>query len=658
MARHSIRRVVRAAPSPALVGGAPYVPIAEFYAISDGKLVRQEVAGTYSGNGIGTPLTANVDQATATSVKATDPFEQTGTLNPPPPIGGRALVTFSNFEVIEDLPGTVANEGGQAGGNRARVSMTVTNDSAPGSGILLTSVNFQTKERALTDINDRLDGSSIEDRRDLRLDQTLEPCTSPEQTRCFDTDLGIGRFPNVIGNSLLSVKFIDDAGNPLTPSQVDGPLRFIKKNGPFTPVASGFQNFICVKSGAQDDDVEPDQDVIETCAGDPTQGLAPGQSQTVRLELDYGDFRGLILRVEPGTLEPQAAPFGLAQQGGDFDCRDQRRLPFCHPDLVGQDWFTDPVDLFDVIYVTVHQEGDAPTVMNYEANFGHILAMGGFVPSAEFSDGTSREQVVGEYCSLPGGVEGCEPAGGGDPAPEAAFSTLCVGLDCSFTDTSTGSIASWAWTFGDGASSTAQNPSHTYAAAGSYTVELTVTDDDGASDTTSQTITVNAGPGPEASFSVACTELDCSFTDTSTGSIASWDWTFGDGGGSSDQNPSHTYAAAGTYTVELTVTDAGGDSDTTSQEVTVSAGAAGISLSLSPRRVRGQHEVELTWSGAGPGQVTIDRNGSEIATVANNPGGDNTFLDRTGGRGRGTYTYQVCEAGSDVCSEEVTTTFN
>jgi hypothetical protein len=187
--------------------------------------------------------------------------------------------------------------------------------------------------------------------------------------------------------------------------------------------------------------------VIETCAGDPGDGLAPGQSQTFTLEFDYGDFRGLILRVEPGTLVDQDPPFGLAQQGADFDCRDQRRLPFCHPDLVGQDWFTDPLDIADVVFVTVHQQGDAPTVMNYAQNFGQILAMGGFIPSAEFSNGTVRQQVAGEYCSLPGGGVGCESSGGGDPGgdppppapPEAAFSAMCIDLTCSFTDTSDGS---------------------------------------------------------------------------------------------------------------------------------------------------------------------------------------------------------------------------
>ncbi len=79
--------------------------------------------------------------------------------------------------------------------------------------------------------------------------------------------------------------------------------------------------------------------------------------------------------------------------------------------------------------------------------------------------------------------------------PTANFSYTTSGLTANFTDTSSdsdGTIASRSWAFGDGGSSTATNPSHTYAAAGTYTVTLTVTDDDGASNTTSQSVTVNA----------------------------------------------------------------------------------------------------------------------------------------------------------------------
>ncbi|MCQ4165701.1 M14 family zinc carboxypeptidase [Tahibacter harae] len=88
--------------------------------------------------------------------------------------------------------------------------------------------------------------------------------------------------------------------------------------------------------------------------------------------------------------------------------------------------------------------------------------------------------------------------GGGNQPPVASFSVAANGLGASFTDTSTdsdGSIAARSWDFGDGATSTAANPSHSYAAAGTYTVALTVTDNGGASHSTTRQVTVSSGGG-------------------------------------------------------------------------------------------------------------------------------------------------------------------
>ncbi len=154
-----------------------------------------------------------------------------------------------------------------------------------------------------------------------------------------------------------------------------------------------------------------------------------------------------------------------------------------------------------------------------------------------------------------------------------------------FTDASTNEPTSWSWTFGDGGMSTLQNPSHTYAAAGTYTVSLTATNA-GGSDTEEKAgyITVTVPP-PATDFSATPTSgtapLIVQFTDASTGTPTSWLWNFGDVGTSALQNPSHTYASAGTYTVTLTATNAGGsDTETKVRYVTVTAPVSVKSVTL------------------------------------------------------------------------------
>ena len=147
---------------------------------------------------------------------------------------------------------------------------------------------------------------------------------------------------------------------------------------------------------------------------------------------------------------------------------------------------------------------------------------------------------------------------------------LTAPLNVTFTDTTTNSPTRWTWSFGDGNTSTQQNPSHIYTEAGTYDVSLTAANA-GGSDTEEKVgyINVTGGLGPVADFTGTPTSgvspLNVQFTDTSTGDPTSWNWSFGDGEYSDEQNPSHAFIIADSYDVSLTVENENGTSTETKQ---------------------------------------------------------------------------------------------
>jgi len=147
-------------------------------------------------------------------------------------------------------------------------------------------------------------------------------------------------------------------------------------------------------------------------------------------------------------------------------------------------------------------------------------------------------------------------------------------LGVTFTDTSSGGPTAWSWSFGDTGTSTTQNPTHTYAAPGTYSVTLIASNTGGSStNTRANFITALTAP-PIASFTLTPTSgaapLGVSFTDTSSGSITGWAWAFGDGNTSPIQNPSDLYVSPGAYTVQEIVSGPGGSStDTVAKLVNV-----------------------------------------------------------------------------------------
>lgn len=157
------------------------------------------------------------------------------------------------------------------------------------------------------------------------------------------------------------------------------------------------------------------------------------------------------------------------------------------------------------------------------------------------------------------------------PLPVASFSvdTVCAGSFINFTNTSTPPGSGWSWSFSNGSTSNAQNPSVVLGAPGNYTAVLVVTDSAGCTDTVTQNILVH--PQPVAAFTVSgnnCQGAPITFNNTSSGATG-YAWNFGNGSTSNLQNPSYTYTNNGSYTATLIVMNAFGCSDTMQQTVQV-----------------------------------------------------------------------------------------
>jgi PKD repeat protein len=147
-----------------------------------------------------------------------------------------------------------------------------------------------------------------------------------------------------------------------------------------------------------------------------------------------------------------------------------------------------------------------------------------------------------------------------DPACEADFTFEPMANDPfthQFTDNSSGNIVDWLWNFGDGSTSTLQNPEHTFVSEGTFEVCLTITNLWGNCQDVFCTVVVidipelctanfNFSINPSQPFTVE-------FTDFSSGIMTQWLWNFGDGNTSDIQNPVHVYADTGVYQVNLSI---------------------------------------------------------------------------------------------------------
>ena len=117
--------------------------------------------------------------------------------------------------------------------------------------------------------------------------------------------------------------------------------------------------------------------------------------------------------------------------------------------------------------------------------------------------------------------------------------------------------------------------------------------------------------------------------------------------------PTPTATATATPTATATATPTATATATATPTATPTVTPGQITLTARGYKVHGQHAVDLSWSGASTSNVDVYRNGVVVATTGN----DGFYTDSIGGRGHATYTYQVCEAGTNTCSNPATVTF-
>ncbi len=183
------------------------------------------------------------------------------------------------------------------------------------------------------------------------------------------------------------------------------------------------------------------------------------------------------------------------------------------------------------------------------------------------------------------GTGGCLTAynPGANQPPVAAFTSSCNNTTRACTFNGSGStddvgIVSYAWTFGDGATGTGVNPSHTYASAGTYSVKLTVTDGGGLSNSLTKSVTLTSGTNqpPVASWTVVCQPApahSCTVNGTASrdpdGTIVGYRWTNGSTLLSTAATFTRNFSKSVKVTWTLTVTDNGGKTGKLTKSFTV-----------------------------------------------------------------------------------------
>ncbi|MBK7149222.1 MAG: PKD domain-containing protein [Bacteroidetes bacterium] len=214
-----------------------------------------------------------------------------------------------------------------------------------------------------------------------------------------------------------------------------------------------------------------------------------------------------------------------------------------------------------------------------------------------------------------------------DPQLSITWLGTCLDAPFSFFPVSTTSaILDYDWDFGDGSTDTIYNPSHTFAAAGTYNVHVSILTVWGCTVEADTQFVVDAVPQADFTFSDVCNGTSMVFNNTTTGGVYNAQWYFGDNDSSVLASPAHLYSDTGSYQVLMIASAAGnaGCKDSIMQTVqvhlqpiaafTATNECLGDSISFSNTSMQNP-DISYEWS-FGDGQLSASFSPSHLYAVA------------------------------------------
>jgi uncharacterized repeat protein (TIGR03803 family) len=228
---------------------------------------------------------------------------------------------------------------------------------------------------------------------------------------------------------------------------------------------------------------------------------------------------------------------------------------------------TGPVPL-TVQFTSPGVDSAGNTVTNWNWSFGDGAASSAQSPSHIYTNGGSFSPSLAAYSTYgasplsvtgPGTITVTNHTLNVAASPQAGPVPLTVQFTSPGVDSGGNTVTNWNWSFGDGAASSAQSPSHIYTNVGSFSPSLAVYSTYGASPLSvigPGTITVtnhtlNVAASPQAGPVPLTVQFTSPGVDSGGNTVTNWNWSFGDGGTSPAQNPSHGYTSIGSFSPNL-----------------------------------------------------------------------------------------------------------